>query len=360
MHDPHSPPRVSVVLPVFNAGRYVAEALDSILGQTLRDCEYIVIDDGSTDGTPTILAGRAALDPRIRLVSRPNRGLTRTLNEGIGLALAGYVAIMNADDIALPTRLEKQAAFLDEHPQVAAVGTATVTFADQGTKKVVAVMPVDSAALQSLLTSTSPFAHPTVMFRRQAVCDTGLYRPQLEPAEDYDLWLRLAERFEVANLSEPLLEYRLHAGQSTAFSFERVAIAALVAQASARARVAGMPDPAEGRAVIDRDLAATLGITDSQIARFAIENALSRGECLVTTGAPATDCMQPLAALRAHTVAAREPGLFAGADRWLRARLLVREGRWPRAIPLFAGAAGADAAFRRRLVWAIGRRTAGG
>lgn len=360
MHEPDSPPRVSVILPVFNAERFVAEAVDSILGQTLDDFELIVIDDGSSDGTPAILADRASRDGRIRLVTRPNRGLTHTLNEGVSLARADYVAIMNADDVAVPTRLAKQAHFLDAHPAVAVVGTATRTFADRGTKRVVTVLPVDSASLRSLLENTSPFAHPTVMFRRQAVSDAGLYRPSLEPAEDYDLWLRLAERFEVANIAEPLLDYRLHAGQSTAGAFERVAIAALVARAAANARQAGRPDPVEARVGVDRAFAATLGITERQIARFAIQNALSRGECLVAAGAPTADCMQPLESLRAHAVAACERGFSIGADRWLRARLLVREGRWARALPLFAGAAIADTAFGRRLAGAIKRRTTSG
>lgn len=359
MHESDSTPRVSVILPVFNFERFVAEAVDSILGQTFPAFELIVIDDGSTDGSPAILADRAASDSRVRLVSRPNRGLTHTLNEGVSLARANYVAIMNADDIALPARLEKQVTFLDTHPAVAAVGTATRMFAERGTRKVDAVMMVEPEALRSLLQSTSPFAHPTVMFRRQAVVDVGLYRPSLEPAEDYDLWLRLAERFDLANLGVPLLEYRLHAGQSTANAFERVAIATLVARASARVRQAGGLDPVEEESSVDRDFATTLGITDSQIAAVAIESALSRGECLVAAGAPAADCMQPLDALRGRAAAGREPGLFAGADRWLQARLLERGGRWAGAASLFARASAADAVFRRRLAGAIKRRLFG-
>lgn len=359
MHEPGSQPRVSVVLPAFNAERYVAAAVDSILRQTLSDFELIAIDDGSTDETPAILREKAAADARIRLVSRPNRGLTRTLNEGVGLARAAYVAIMNADDIALPPRLERQAAFLDEHPQVAAVGTATRTFAEEGQPQVVTVMPADPEGLRSLLASTSPFAHPTVMFRRQAVVDAGLYRPQLEPAEDYDLWLRLAERHDLANLGEPLLDYRLHAGQSTAWSFERVAIGAIVARASAEARRRGLADPVAGVGSIDRPFAATLGITDQQISRATIEIAVSRGECLVALGVEAADCLQPLESLRAHPAADCESSFFVGAHRWLQARLMMRAGRWVRAVPLLMQAMAADAVFRRRLVGAIRRRAGG-
>jgi glycosyltransferase involved in cell wall biosynthesis len=360
MHDPHSPPRVSVVLPVFNAARYVAEALDSILGQTLRDCECIVIDDGSTDGTPTILAGRAALDPRIRIVSRPNRGLTRTLNEGIGLARAAFVAIMNADDIASPGRLEKQVAFLDAHPRVAAVGSATITFAEAGPRKVVAEPPADPTALRSLLMRTSPFAHPTVMFRKQAVVDAGMYRPQFEPAEDYDLWLRLAERHDLANLTEPLLEYRVHAGQATARAFERVAVAMLAAQAAARLRQAGHRDPTPDLDTIDRDAAARLGVTDAAIARAAILAALGRAEMLLAVGASAETVHEILGGVAAGRVGRDAPRLLAAARLWIYARMLLADGRRAAAISGFIRAALADGAFRARLAGAVGRRLTGG
>lgn len=359
MHDPHSPPRVSVVLPVFNAERYVAEAVDSIVGQTLRNWECIAIDDGSTDGTPTILAGRAARDPRIRLVSRPNRGLTRTLNEGIGLARAAFVAIMNADDIASPGRLEKQAAFLDTHPRVAAVGSATITFAEAGPWRVVAAPPADPVALRSLLMRTSPFAHPTVMFRKQAVVDAGMYRPQFEPAEDYDLWLRLAERHDLANLTEPLLEYRVHADQATARAFERVAVAMLAARAAARLRQAGQHDPTQDLDTIDRDAAARLGVTDAGIARAAILAALGRAEMLLAAGAPAETAREILGVLAGGRVGRDAPGLLAAATHWLDARMLLAGGRRAAAVRRFIRAALGDGAFRARLAGAVGRRLLG-
>jgi hypothetical protein len=360
MIDPPGPPRVSVVLPAFNAEPFVAAAVDSILGQTLSDLELIVVDDGSTDGTPAILADRAARDPRVRILGRGHRGVVPALNDGLREARADYVAIMNADDVSLPERLERQAAFLDAHPTVAAVGGQSCLMLADGTRGAVTSLPLEPAALRAIMMQAAPLANPTVMLRRDAVLEIGGYRPQFaSAAEDYDLWLRLSERLELANLSDVVLLYRLHAGQLTGQASEGVAIATLVARAAARARRAGLPDPVAGLTTIDRELAEKLGIPAAEIARLAIENALSRGECLATVAAPAAACRGPLEALRGHAAAAREPGLFVGADRWLRARLLAREGRWARALPLFAGAAAADGAFRRRLVGAVRRRVAG-
>jgi glycosyltransferase involved in cell wall biosynthesis len=116
---------VSVVLPVFNGGPYLGEALESLLAQSLGDFELIAIDDGSTDGSRGVLEGFTARDSRLRVISRENSGHAATLNEGVLRATAAYVAIMDNDDIAAPERLEKQVAFLDAHPHVAAVGSQT-------------------------------------------------------------------------------------------------------------------------------------------------------------------------------------------------------------------------------------------
>jgi hypothetical protein len=351
-----SPPRVSVVLPVYNAERFVGEAIDSILGQTLADFELIVIDDGSTDDTPRILADRVSRDPRIRLIARENRGLTPTLNEGLEGARGPFVAIMNADDIALPERLERQVAFLDTHPAVAAVGSQTRLMLADGTPGPSVSLPQTPADVRRFLPKASPLAHPAVMFRRAAVVEVRGYRPQIEPAEDYDLWLRLADRHELANLPNVLLHYRVHGGQSTAGAFEAVAIATLVAQAAARARQAGQPDPVEGRSRVDRDLAAKLGITPDRIARCAIETALSRSECLLATGAPATVAWEPFEALREHAVARAVPELFAASSRWLEGRVLMAQGRYAQAVPLIVEAAVREPGFRSRLAGALERR----
>lgn len=350
------PPRVTVVLPAYNAEPFVGEATDSILGQTLRDLELIAIDDGSTDSTGRILADRAARDSRIRLIARENRGLTRTLNEGLAESRAAYVAIMNADDASLPDRLALQAAFLDAHPQVAAVGGQTRLMLADGMPGPATSLPQSPAAVRAFLDKASPLAHPAVMFRRAAVMEAGGYRPQIEPAEDYDLWLRLAERHDLANLPDVVLHYRVHAGQATARAFEAVAIATLVAQVAAKLRRSGQPDPVDGRSAIDSSVATELGISTDEIARHAIETALSRCECLLATGASPAAAAAPLEALRDHPLATLRPQLFAAASRWLEGRVLMSQGRYASAVPLIVRAAMAEPDFRSRLAGAFERR----
>src|SRR5688500_15808321 len=119
-----SPPAVSCVMTVFNTERYLREAVESILAQTLADFEFIIIDDGSTDASPQILREYAARDSRIRLVSRPNTGIVKAANEGIGMARAKYLARMDSDDVSLPHRFATQVKYLDEHPDCVLVGTS--------------------------------------------------------------------------------------------------------------------------------------------------------------------------------------------------------------------------------------------
>jgi hypothetical protein len=355
--SPHAQPScVSVVLPVYNAERFVVEAVESILGQSLAAFELVVIDDGSTDRSRALLAALAARDPRIRLISRKNRGLTRSLNEGLEIATHEYVAIMNADDISLPDRLARQAAFLDAHPRVAAVGTQTRLFSDDHRRGPSTRLPESPEAVRAFLPKASPLAHPSVMLRRSAALAIGGYRLQMEPAEDYDLWLRLAEQHDLANLPDTLLEYRVHSGQATARACEAVALATLIAQAAARLRAAGKPDPVNSRATIDRGLAAELGISETALARQTIDAALSRAESILAAGGPAIAARESLRAIEGHPLAAKAPKLLAAAGRWLEGRILVSQGRHALAVPLLIQAAVAEPAFRSRLAGAIERR----
>jgi hypothetical protein len=347
---------VSVVLPVYNAERFVVEAVESILRQSLAAFELIVIDDGSTDRSRDLLAAIDSRDPRIRLISRENRGLTRSLNEGLNAATGEYVAIMNADDIALPDRLARQAAFLDAHPRVAAVGTQTQLLGDDRGRGPSTRLPESPEAVRAFMLRASPLAHPSVMLRRSAALAIGGYRPQMEPAEDYDLWLRLAEHHDLANLPEVLLEYRVHSGQATAKACEAVALSTLVAQAVARLRAAGKPDPVDSRATIDRGLANELGITEADLARQTIDAALSRAESILASGGPAAAARESLRALEGNPLAASEPKLLAAAGRWLEGRILMSQGRHALAVPLLIQAAVAEPAFRSRLAGAIERR----
>ena len=208
-------PAVSVLMPVYNAQRYVAEAIESILAQTFTDFEFLIIDDGSTDKTPEILRRYAARDPRIRLVSRPNRGLVASLNEGLALAWGEFIARMDGDDISLPERFERQLRYLADHPECVMVGSRVIIIDPDGSP-----LTIMGAALtheeidQAFMAGRGQMVyHPSVMFRARALAKIAPYREEYFTAEDLDLFLRLAEVGRIANLAKPLLKYREHGGK---------------------------------------------------------------------------------------------------------------------------------------------------
>jgi glycosyltransferase involved in cell wall biosynthesis len=206
-------PTISVLMPVYNAAGYLSEAVESILGQTFADFEFLIVDDGSTDRSPAILERYAARDRRIRLTSRPNTGHTVALNELLGVAGGELLARMDADDIALPTRLARQVDYLRAHPDVVCVGTA-VHFIDSAGRFLRARHPgMDHEEIQErALAGDCPLNHPSVMMRRAAVEAVGGYRAEFQPAEDLDLWLRLGEVGRLTSLPEVLMKYRQHTG----------------------------------------------------------------------------------------------------------------------------------------------------
>ena len=204
-----TPPRVSVVLCVYNQADYLPEAMGSILGQTLTDLELIVVDDGSTDSSPEVVRGFT--DPRVRYVrNERNLGHAGSLNRGVALARGRYLAIMDSDDISLPERLARQVDFLDAHPDVAMCGSWVETF---GARMELRRFPTEPAVLAASLLLSCPFSMPTVMLRREAMLPEGFDPRGL--AFDYAYWVEVANRAPVANLPEVLLKYRLHAGQVT-------------------------------------------------------------------------------------------------------------------------------------------------
>ena len=246
--------RVSVLMPVRNGERHLAEAVDSVLAQSFRDFELVVVDDASTDRTPEVLAGFG--DARLRVVrSDEPLGLAPALRRLTAEARGELLSRMDADDVMLPDRLERQVAFLDAHPEVALVGGAAVEIDGEGRELRVVRYPSDPGRE---LGRRNTIAHPTVLMRRAAVEEAGGYRNI--PVEDYDLWLRLAERQGLANLQEPVLRYRRHAGQYSVTAVRRQALGALAARAAAEARRAGRPDPLAGEPAVTPELLASLGI----------------------------------------------------------------------------------------------------
>jgi glycosyltransferase involved in cell wall biosynthesis len=210
-----APPTLSVLLPAYNAARYVAEAVESILAQTYTDFEFLIVDDGSTDDTPKILRRYAERDRRIHFVSRPNTGYVIALNEMLARARGEFIARMDADDIALPRRFECQMSYLSAHPECVMIGSRVVIIDPDGSPlsemgEALTHEEIDSA----LMTARGQIVyHPSVIIRKQSILDVGAYRPEHNTAEDLDLFLRLAEIGRIANLAEPLLRYREHMGK---------------------------------------------------------------------------------------------------------------------------------------------------
>jgi glycosyltransferase involved in cell wall biosynthesis len=197
-------------MPVYNAQAYVRQATESILNQTFGDFEFIIINDGSTDDSRKILEELARRDARIRLVSRPNTGYTKALNEALGMARAPYLARMDADDISLPDRFEKQLEYLRAHPECVLVGSRILTIDPFGSPLYEPRHKLVHEAIEAELLAGVGWAivHPASMMVREVVDALGGYRPEMEPSEDLDLFLRLAEKGKIANLPEVLLHYR--------------------------------------------------------------------------------------------------------------------------------------------------------
>jgi len=204
-------PAVSVLMGVRDGAPWVSSAVASVLEQTLDDLELIVVDDGSTDGTPDLLA--AVRDRRLRVTRQPRAGLTAALARGLALARAPLIARLDADDVALPERLALQVAFLAAHPDVGLLGTAAREVDADGREIGVVRPPESDGALRRMLIRRNPFVHSSVMMRRAAAERAGGYDATIAVAQDYDLWMRLSRLVGLANLPDILVMRRLLPGR---------------------------------------------------------------------------------------------------------------------------------------------------
>ena len=205
-------PQISVVMAAFNAEKYVGAAVESILAQTFTDFELIAIDDGSTDNTLAIL--KSFTDCRVRVIDNSaNFGLAKSLNVGIAKSTAPLIARQDADDLSVPTRLEKQVAFMTQNPDIALLGTGRKTMIKNGDvvpHKSKQVPPTFVAMLKSNL-----FVHGSVMIRKTILDKIGGYNEAFRECEDYNLWLRITKNHHVANLAEGLYIVRRHETRQT-------------------------------------------------------------------------------------------------------------------------------------------------
>ena len=265
MDNAAASPRVSAVIPAYNASRWIRQAILSLTTQTFSSLEIVAVDDGSTDGTRDILSDLAAADPRIRYALRPHEGISRTMNFALRMAKGEYVARLDADDIALPDRVARQVAFLDANPSVAVVGGYMIAIDANDRKHGMIRYPV--ADLKSSVVTSATLGHPATMFRRQFVLDLGGYRPAFDTAEDFDLWLRISEKAELANLARPVTYYRYHDDQVTSTQSRRQQACAIVARGLAKARRESRPDRVDEDFVLTEESVMTLGLDAESASR---------------------------------------------------------------------------------------------
>lgn len=201
-------PEISVIMPVYNGEKYLNDAIKSILNQTFNDFEFIIINDGSTDKTLEIIQSFA--DPRIKLINQENKGIIHSLNKGISESRGKYIARMDADDISLPERLEKQYKFLENNPEYGIIGSTYFTMNQDGAISGVQPVLLHNEDLKKELIFQTVFGHGTVMMRKNIINALGGYSNSKNAlhVEDYELWVRFAQKTKMANLSDTLYIWR--------------------------------------------------------------------------------------------------------------------------------------------------------
>lgn len=210
-------PELSVVMSVYNGQDYLEESIESILNQSYSNFEFIIINDGSTDASGKIIENYAAKDKRIIYIQQQNVGLTKSLNIGVKRAKGKYIARQDADDVSFSRRFEKQMAFYSQHTDAVLCGTWCIeTDKDCGSK--VRKYPIDDSQLRKNLKYVNYFCHPSVIFLRDAFIEAGEYDESFTTAQDFELWIRLAEIGKLTNLPETLVNKRI--GFSQAISWK--------------------------------------------------------------------------------------------------------------------------------------------
>jgi glycosyltransferase involved in cell wall biosynthesis len=263
-------------MSVFNGQRFLTEAIDSILNQSLQDFEFVIIDDGSTDNSGQILDSYQNSDSRVAIYHQQNYGLTASLNRGCALSRGEYIARMDADDVALRDRLMRQVEFMENHPRIAVLGGAVECIDGTGKSLFRYRFPLrDDEIKIALRRGDCPLAHPAVLMRRNALASLAGYREAMVHAEDYDLWLRVADRFELANLETVLLKYRVHPNQLSIRKWRQQALSNLAARSAAILRRNGKPDPFDSGSEITLELLARLGVSAAKLQTTVARGCLS-------------------------------------------------------------------------------------
>jgi GT2 family glycosyltransferase len=261
-------PSISVIMSVYNGERFLRPAIDSILAQTFGDFEFLILDDGSSDGSGALLQDYAAHDARIRLIQRENKGLIASLNELIAAARAPLLARMDADDVALPERFARQIDFLTAHPDCGVVGTQRINI-DEAGRRIDEEGPhyaLDHDQFLGIIGEHSLLCHSSVMMRADLVRSVGGYHAAFRHCEDFDLWLRLAGVTRLCSLPDALLCYRHSPDQVSKRHIVELQTGTAIALAAYRERTAGRPDPTATLAALP-----PLGELDALFGRSGME-----------------------------------------------------------------------------------------
>jgi len=201
-------PKISIVTAVYNGEKYIEQSVNSILGQTFKNFEFIIVDDGSTDSTLEII--QKLNDPRLRIIQQKNKGQTKALITGVEQAQGELIARLDADDYSLPHRLMRQIEFMDTHPEVILCGSRFQELYDDNLVPQRVLFAQTNAEIKKIISRFNPFAHSAVMFRRNSYLKCGGYNKKYLIGMDYDLWIRLMDIGEAHNIEEVLTIIRMH------------------------------------------------------------------------------------------------------------------------------------------------------
>lgn len=202
--------KVSVIMSVYNSDKFLKEAIESILNQTYKNIEFIIIDDGSTDNSKEIIKKYEKIDKRIIFIeNKENIGLTKNLNKAIELSSSNYIARMDSDDVSDVTRIEKQIDFLQKNKEFSIVGSCAKYINSKGELEENLMVPESNDEIKSMIYKVNPLVHPSVMFKKEDIISIGKYNENLRKVQDYDLWFRaVADGLKIHNIQECLLFLR--------------------------------------------------------------------------------------------------------------------------------------------------------
>lgn len=332
-------------MAVCNVDRFLAEAIESVLTQTFQDFEYIIADFGSTDSSTAIVASYARKDDRIRMVDAPDCNLVQARNVACSHARGEFVAVMDADDVCLPIRLEREFEVFEKNPDIGIVGSATEWIDASGARLGVQHVPETDSEIRATLPLRCPFWHPTVMVRTSVLKLAGWYRRPFVYAHDYDMELRVAEHSRCVNLSEVLVNYRVHSSQVTLRKQKQQTLCKLAAQASARCRTAGHNDPLNNAEEITPRLLAEIGVSDRELQNTLVSDGRNWIRAMIAAG-------EDSAALVAATEMVKSAP--AAVDRWQIADLLLTTAKlhWKNGSMIRSAAAAGRAIAKRPVVLA--------